>query len=114
MGTINEKRIFFFHIEMTLSTLNLKGNVKITEGGFEVTEGDIDVRAGDLTVTAGKIYISGAEVKTGGLVPDENGNINITGNLTIPDTKYFQIGDVRLTISHDHLNIGGVEIWATE
>jgi lipopolysaccharide export system protein LptA len=98
---------------MTLSTLNLKGNVKITEGDFELTEGDVDVRAGDLTVTAGKIYIAGAEVKTGGLVPDENGNISISGNLTIPSTKYLKIGDIELAIAHDHLSIGGVEIWAT-
>jgi hypothetical protein len=97
-----------------LSTLNLKGNVKITKGGFEITEGGVDVRAGNVNVVAGKIYINGIEVKTGGLTPVANGNIIITGNFDVPSSKYIQIRDIQFKITNGHLNIGGVEIWATE
>jgi hypothetical protein len=91
---------------ITYPTLNVKGNVKITEGGQEI-------RAGDLTVVAGKIFLGTAEVLAGGLIPDANGNVTLTGNLNVDGAKFINLGAVAIGVANNHLTIGGVEIWGT-
>jgi adhesin HecA-like repeat protein len=94
------------------ATLNIKGNVNITDGSLDVAKGDMTVTQGDLTVVAGKLYLGSIEVVGGSLVPDAQGNVTLTGNLTVPATKTITIGTVTVGVNSGHLSIGGVQIWA--
>jgi hypothetical protein len=98
---------------MTPSTHNLKGKVKIIVGDFAVDKGEVVITQGDLAVTAGKIYVGGAEVVTVGLIPDAQGNVTLTGNLSLSATKMLNLSSVAVGVANNHLSIGGVEIWAT-
>jgi hypothetical protein len=98
---------------MTTPTLNLKGDIKITEGSLTLEDGDVTVTGGDLHVAGGKIYVGDVEIAGAGLTPDEDGNLELGGNLTIKSSKTLTIGSIVISIKNDHLAIGGVEIWAS-
>jgi hypothetical protein len=93
-----------------MSTLNLKGDVKV-EGDVEI-DGTLNLAH---TNISGNLSVGGVAIYGGGLTPDADGNIALTGNLTLLATKTLKIGDFEFAVkTNGHLMIGGVEIWATE